>query len=256
MLACAGMTGFAGSEMNSAEQGPTIWCIGLYASASTWAFNLVREMVAQTQPIPAKTFFTAGKLDFGGFAGAGINLVKTHEVDDAETEAQLGRRATKIVITVRDPRDAVTSLMLYHGHTFELALSHVEKTLRLCNKYAPDPRARIFYYESRFFENPETPAGIATHLGLSVPAEAAALAFDKLRRAEVEKHIANLPRLPGVLQSRETGDLLDPATHWHSHHSGRTGEIGRWQHKLDATQRAAIEARLKTLYRFDATAAA
>ena len=44
--------------------------------------------------------------------------------------------------------------------------------------------------------------------------------------------------------NRETGDLLDPATQWHSHHANRTGEVGSWRRELTREQVRVIEARL------------
>ena len=60
----------------------------------------------------------------------------------------------------------------------------------------------------------------------------------------MERFIAELPRQPGVLVHRPTGDMLDPTTHWHTHHAGRSGEVGRWKRTLTAEQVREIEARL------------
>jgi hypothetical protein len=47
-----------------------------------------------------------------------------------------------------------------------------------------------------------------------------------------------------------SGDRLDPRTHWHTHHAGRSGEIGRWRHMLSAAQAAEVEAALGDCYDF------
>ena len=49
-----------------------------------------------------------------------------------------------------------------------------------------------------------------------------------------------MDRLPGILQDRISGDLLDPQTHWHTHHAGRSGEIGRWRRELTQAQADAV----------------
>jgi hypothetical protein len=227
----------------------TIWCIGLYASASTWAFNAVR-LIHEATRIPARTYFFSGPSNLAPLDQPVTHIVKSHEISDPATVNELGRRASKIIITVRDPRDAVASLLRYHNHNFESALNHVDQTLRLCVRFAPDPRAKLYYYEQKFFENPATPANIATHLGLNPAPAACAQIFEALKRENVEKHIARMPTLPGILQDRISGDRLDPQTHWHTHHAGRTGNIGGWRNHLEAAQAQAIAARLRDVFRF------
>jgi len=228
-----------------------IWCIGLYASASTWAFNAVRLLHAKAAPpLPLRTYFAAGQMDLAPLAAPLTHLVKSHEITDAGTLSALGRRADKILITVRDPRDCVASLLLYHKLEFAAALDLVDQTMRLCVRLAADPRAKLHYYETRFFERAETLPELAAHLGLNTPPAACEEIFSSLSREAVEQHIARLPELPGILQDIKSGDRLDPQTHWHTHHAGRSGEIGRWRHQLTPTQARAVEDRLRACFRF------
>lgn len=202
-----------------------------------------------------KTHFFSGAADFSGFDTAGaLNIVKSHEIRNDATVAELARRSDKIFVTVRDPRDAVTSLMLYHAYEFSRALDYVNDASRLCVRFAADPRSLMMTYESEFFDDPATMAKMAAHAGLQLPAADATRIFDGLRREAVEKYIAGLPKMPGVLQDRVSGDRLDPKTHWHTHHSGRSGEIGRWRRQLTPAQIAEVEARLADCFGFKTTA--
>ena len=235
--------------------GKLIWCIGLYASASTWAFNVARLLHAVADPpVRVKTHFFADKVDLAALAEPVTHIVKTHEIDDVAGAEALSERAARFVITVRDPRDAVASLMTYHGHDFERALAHVDKAMRLCVRHAADPRAKVFYYESKFFENEKMPEILAAHVGVTLGGGMGAKIFKALRREEVESYIATLPTRPGVLQDRKSGDRLDPQTHWHTHHAGRTGQIGRWQSGLTPEQAQAVQARLRDCFKFHAEA--
>jgi hypothetical protein len=228
-----------------------IWCVGIYASASTWTFNLVREMALATRPPGGVTsHFCAAAYDPRRFDAPGLHIIKSHEISDPATEMAFTRCARRLLITVRDPRDAVASMMDYQNHSFEAALAHVTAALALCVRLAGDPRALIYYYESGFHAAPATVGEIAAHLGFALaPAEGARI-FDSLRRPEVEAYIATLGTQPGVLREYKSGDLLDPRTHWHSHHAGRTGEAGRWRLRLTPQQAAQIETQLGALYRF------
>ncbi len=132
-------------------------------------------------------------------------------------------------MTMRDPRDAVASLMVYHGHDFDKAFALVERTADLCVGFARDRRVQVFQYESGFFADPQTVQKLGEILGYQLPEKIVQRIFNGLQRAEVEKYIAGLPQRPGVLQDRISGDLPDPATQRHTHHAGRSGEIGCWR---------------------------
>jgi hypothetical protein len=93
-------------------------------------------------------------------------------------------------------------------------------------------------------DDPATLDKLAARLGVVLAVADRTRIFAATRRREVERHIAGMAKTPGVLIHRESGDLLDPATHWHSHHANRTGEVGRWRRALTAAQVQAVQARL------------
>jgi len=232
------------------ESAPRIvWCLGLYASASTWAFNVLREMAAGQTAVQThflSTSFTPPSLA----APNTTHLIKTHEVENPAALAWLNRHATHILVTLRDPRDAIASLMQYHGYDFPRALDYVHKALRLCTQFAQDPRAKTLHYETKFFDNPKTLTTLNDFLALQTPPDALANIFANSRRDRIDAYIAALPTKPGVLQERTTGDLLDPETHWHTHHAGRTGEPGRWKTLLTQAQIQSAEQRLSDVVTF------
>jgi len=195
-------------------RGQTIWCIGVYASASTWLFNVVRLLLLAAGNGPVKTHFFAGAGDFSAFDQPGtINIVKSHDINDAATIEALTKRAGQIFVTVRDPRDAVCSLIVYHAYDFERGLKFVDAAARLCWKFASDPRTMLMMYESGFVGALGTIPRIAAHLGLNVPPVSVQAIYDKMQRSEVEKYISEMSSKPGILRDRLSGDLLDPVTH-------------------------------------------
>jgi hypothetical protein len=221
----------------------------MYASASTWMFNVVRQISSLHGVV--QTDFLSGRSGLpAAISTSAVYLFKSHEISNPATVEDVAKRADKIIITIRDPRDAVTSMMLYHGYPFEGALGYVSAAARLCVRFVPDSRSLVLPYENRFFEDFETLAAVDRHLGYATAPEKRRAIFEGLRRDQVEKHIAKLPSLPGVLQDRVSGDLLDPDTHWHTHHAGRSGEIGRWKHLLTAEQVETVSERLEGCFRF------
>jgi hypothetical protein len=224
----------------------------MYASASTWLYNVVRMLNASDTSISLQTHFFGARSDFAGFDKHGVtNIVKSHEIEQDAAISELARRSEKIIVTIRDPRDAVASLMLYHRYEFSRALSHVTDAARLCVTFGNEVRALLLAYETGFFDERATLDLIAKHLALQIEARRLDEIFDASRRPEVEKFISRLGQLPGALQDRVSGDMLDPTTHWHSYHAGRTGEIGRWKKMLTESQVAEVQGKLSDCFRFE-----
>jgi len=231
--------------MQAQRPGRVIWCLGMYASASTWLFNLARQVLEAAQKEKVHVTFVSGKEPHLSLAGAGrITLVKSHEINSETRTLDLARASERIFITVRDPRDAVVSMMQAHKYEFDRALDHVEQSARLCASFVKDRRAKLFRYETGFFEDLATTAAIVRYLGYELPDHIVQSIYSSLTRAEVEMHISQMPKMPGVLREAKSGDLLDARTQWHSHHAGRNGEIGKWQKALTAQQAIEIEQRL------------
>jgi hypothetical protein len=223
----------------------TIWCLGMYGSASTWLFNVVLEIARALhpdRPVAGGFVFTLANLEMV-HGRAGLAIIKSHETEAAAAD-ELGRLADIIFVSIRDPRDAVVSLMTSQGHGFDKALQLAEASARLCGRFARDPRAALLRYESGFVDDPGALALIAARLGGTLAPQEQARIFAETRRAAIERYIAGIDKMPATLWSRRTGDYLDPATHWHRHHANRTGEIGRWRRVLSAGQTAIIDANL------------
>ncbi|MDR3537414.1 MAG: sulfotransferase domain-containing protein [Acetobacteraceae bacterium] len=222
------------------------WCLGMYGSASTWTFNLVQKLAATLAPDrPVVPHFVADSLaDLD--ATAGTLVVKTHA---APVAAGLAQRASAIIITIRDPRDAIASLMAHNKAPFDLAVNVTAATAFLCGRFARHDRAILLRFEDRFYDNPETIEKIAATFPGTLSDEARDRLFAETRRAAVDALIAQLETLPTTECQFDTvtgqQDIFDPVTGWHKHHAGRKGEIGRWQRDLSRSQVAAIEERLR-----------
>jgi pyruvoyl-dependent arginine decarboxylase (PvlArgDC) len=224
------------------RDGGVIWGLGMYASGSTWAFNAMLKIAEALAPdLPRASRFVASEPDVGDLAPGRILLcVKSHETDPP-SEARLAQAAGLIVISIRDPLDVVASGLEYQHCDFPKALDLAIRSARQCARHMADPRAQKFRYESGFVDDPATLDKLAERMGGVLPLAERSRIFAATRRREVERYIAGLPQRPGVLIHRPTGDMLDPATHWHTHHSGRTGEVGRWKRTLTAGQVREIE---------------
>jgi hypothetical protein len=213
----------------------------MYASGSTWLFNSLRKLAETVAPeLPVESRFVAYAHDVGNPPPPGrLLLVKSHETDEA-AEAALAAAADLVVVSIRDPFDVVASVMQYQRKSFADALDLTAKSALQCERLAGDKRAVLLRYEAGFVDDPATLDRLAASLGAGLAAEQRQALFEATRRHVIERHIAGMARKPGVLINKESGDLLDPGTHWHSHHANRTGEVGRWRRALSGSQIAEV----------------
>jgi len=220
-----------------------IWCLVMYASASTWVYNVALKIAQHSDGKPPQGLYVTGAGELAGLAPDRLPVVKTHDVDAAGT-VLLDAQAHAILLSVRDPRDAVASLMLYMHHPFALALQRVELSARYLARWRTDPRTLLLRYEDGFAERADTVAALAARMDRALPAEAVATIHAQTTRAAIDSFVSGLATLPTAIADRGTGDVVDTVTQWHSHHAGRTGEVGRWRRLLKPDQVAAIESRL------------
>jgi hypothetical protein len=222
-----------------------IWCLGMYASGSTWLYNTARTVAQTVQPDAKVTGTYAEALSvLKRLAPDALNIVKTHNLGRAETNL-MALQATRILVSVRYPRDAVTSLMQHMRHSFAQALERVEKSSAFCAHFARDPRAEIFSYDAGFIDDATTLDRLATVFGGALTQAARDDIFAQSRRAAIEAKIARFEELPNVVRDARSGDEVDLDTQWHRHHAGRTGETGRWQHLLPPEAARLIERRME-----------
>jgi len=221
------------------------WCAGMYASGSTWAYNVMRAIAAAAWPGQREIGrFVNNLADLSGLgAAAESHLVKSHDLPRDAAQRLLAERPV-IVATIRDPRDAVTSLMIYQRHSFAQANEIVTRSARFVGDIATQLGTHLLRYEDRFTEDPSTVDRIAAAMGADLDSTTLASIHARYRREEVERFIAELPQLPEAHHDPRSGDIFDPRTQWHKHHAGRTGEIGRWRLILMPGQPAAVEAGL------------
>jgi hypothetical protein len=223
-----------------------LWCLGMYASGSTWLFNaamMIGAAVAPARPVVGRYIDSADALGLLGDQ-AGLVVIKTHDVEEAAVRILSGR-ADSILVSIRDPRDSVTSLMIYQRYGLVPALETTERSARACARFAADPRAVLLRYEAGFIDEAATLDRIAKSLGGTLSVADRTRIFAATRREAIEAHIAKLPELPTALHDAASGDIVDTATQWHTHHANRSGEIGRWRHLLTLADVAIIEQRLE-----------
>jgi len=225
------------------------WCLGMYGSASTWTFYALQKLAAVL--VPERPVVTRFLEHVAAVEAEGATLiVKTHA---APAYKEIAPHAKKIVITMRDPRDSVASMLAHNKVDFELALNLVESTAMLCLLYAHDRRTTPLKFEHRFYDDPATIDRLAATFDRPLARADRDRIFAETRRAAVDQFIAGLEKLPTVTKlpnQLDPEDMHDLVTGWHKHHAGRKGEIGRWQRELTESQVTAIEEKLRDWMRY------
>jgi hypothetical protein len=216
----------------------------MYASGSTWLYNAARDTARIVLPEREIAGTYAERIEeLRRLRPEALNIVKTHDLGRAETQF-LTANATRILITVRDPRDAVTSLMQHMHHPFAKALERVERSGAFCGALAADPRAEILSYDAGFTDDPATFDRLAAALGGTLNDSQRATLHAASRREVIEAKIARIEALPTMARDAKSGDVVDLDTQWHRHHMGRTGEVGRWRRMLPPDAVRTVERRL------------
>jgi hypothetical protein len=223
------------------------WCLGLYASGSTWIFNAAKQIAAIFEPdgrLESRFVSNASELIFS--PDTSIAIIKTHEVDP-DAARILNARTESIWLSVRDPRDCMTSLMMYQQCSFDESLEMLRDAAPFCMAASDDPRTVVFKYEEQFFDSPQSLDRIAGSFRKTLTVGSRRSIFSALTRSSVEALIRQFADMPTVVTQPEPGHLVDLDTQWHTHHAGRDGEIGRWRRMLSDRQQASVTDALASL---------
>lgn len=208
--------------------------LGTIASGSTWAFNVVRALFAQSRP-NAVSLSAGDASDLFNNVPAGSHdvIVKAHYLDRwLLTLASLFE--AKIVVTTRDPRDSLVSQRERFGATLQEAirdLSRSSATLAMIDGSLPLLNLR---YEDRFMDDVTTVERIASFLELPVGKAERDLIFDENRPEAVARKVDRWLSL-GKLKALG----FDETSHWHEGHVG-DGECGKWRQRLAPDDQEAV----------------
>lgn len=147
-------------------------------------------------------------------------------------ELLLARRA-KIVVSIRDPRDCIVSLLERFGSTFELALERVgiscESIQRVAGFALP-----VYRYEDVFYEKTSTLRFLHQHLN-SLHCPDFYTLGEYFSQESIRTFIDDFDALPSERRVANGADEFDVITQWHRNHFG-DGLVGKWRSRLSGLQ--------------------
>lgn len=215
-----------------------VLCAGMKSSGSTWLFNVVAAVLRRARGAGIAQFYAEDIADFPAFGGDVRGcVVKTH-IPSPALQDRARADGNAIVLSVREPRDAIASLMSRFDQPFDgaaVAVFDCARQLAALRQAAP---ALILGYEDRFYDRDATIERVADALGLPLaPGDARAI-YDGLTREKVNEELADLARR-GVFAPSLDPNAFDPVTHWHPRHVGDL-KIRKYAEWLSLEQQARV----------------
>lgn len=202
---------------------------GTHRSGSTWIFNAIRLLAMHARlPLAVSLYSDGGSEILRNIPPGTQNVVvKVHRTDHMlMTLASLVE--TKIIISMRDPRDSVASLSERFSISTREAVAWLSASFASLASLPTTADRLVLHYEDRFTDNEATISAIAKFVGLNVSDDETGAILDALRGDMVRQYIESW--LNASLPAKRPRDF-DPVTQWHPGHVG-DGRIGKWEERL------------------------
>ena len=215
----------------AAEDAPPglIATIGLHGSASTWFFNVIRELVAAAvgeAQVLALYADEVGQVPDEAARGGRHMVIKSHHGSQG-LDAWLAGEQARVFLSVRDPRDACISM----AQRFKAPLDRTVRWLANdCNRAIrlASVGHALLRYEDRFFDDRAAIEQLACALGLRpAPATIEAI-FNRYRTAAVRGFAQRLAELPPARLTTVWTFKMDRVTQILECHIGDASS-GKWR---------------------------
>ncbi len=214
--------------------------LGVPGSASTWVFNVARELRwLHHGSTPVESFYSdaVGRARQVFLDNRDLDrtvVLKLHEPDDGWRRF-LSDVPAKLVLSIRDPRDAMLSLMERFGEAREIAFDRVSIAMLRIAESLGRPHLRL-RYEDRFFDQAQTVAAIARHLGVDLDDSGRDRIFEAYQTERVRHLGQTLGALPPGRRKMVGTTRYDEVTQIHDRHIGDQ-RTGKWKDQFDAAER-------------------
>ncbi len=215
-----------------------ILCVGLKSSGSTWLYNVVIQLLKEKYRRGITAFYAD---NFSMFPpdteSASVLVTKAHE--PSKELVYLARMTRgQLFLTLREPRDAVASLMQRFQHKFEGALGETARQSQRIAELDRNEEMTAYRYEDGFFDRFETVGEIADALGIKVSKAARERIYRSLTRESVRQTIGKFGKT-GKFGKKPDANSFDQETQWHPGHVG-DGKIGKFAGVLSAAQQKKV----------------
>lgn len=201
--------------------------VGLHASASTWVFNVARELLIAAYGEDAVMTLYADEIALlpTRTARAGRHLVVKSHRGSPPLDRWFAERGARVLVSVRDPRDAAVSMAQRFrrrlGDTVQWVVADCEHVERL------EP-ALLLRYEDRFFDDAATVERVAAAIGVPVDPVAREAIFARYTTEAVRELARQVAELPAERVQMVAGVAMDKVTQILAPHIG-DARVGKWR---------------------------
>lgn len=211
-----------------------ILCVGLKSSGSTWLYNVVLQLLKEKYRSGVNAFYADNFAMFPpNTERARFLVIKAHEPSQGLVYLTRLTRG-QMFLTLREPRDAIVSLMQRFDHKFEGALAETARQSRRIAEIDREEAMIAYRYEDGFFDRFETVEEIANAIGVKVGKAARERIYRALTRDSVRQKIGMLKKT-GKFGKNPDANSFDSETQWHPGHVG-DGRIGKFEAVLSPAQ--------------------
>ncbi|WP_348532325.1 sulfotransferase domain-containing protein [Methylorubrum aminovorans] len=192
--------------------------LGLYRSASTWMFNVIKSLVSIDYSIVS--VFADNILELNELLQNNdeVLLIKTH-IPDPSLQSFIKYSNAKVLITIRDPLDCVASFMRQFHLSFEDALNRVNRSCLSILELKSIVDHAIFIYESPESRNASMVLEIADFLKVTASDTQCEKIAQELKSENVRNFIDKLTD-EKYFSDSSPADQYHAETHWHPRHVG------------------------------------
>jgi hypothetical protein len=218
---------------------PVVGTIGLHGSASTWIFNVVRELlvsvVGDDKVLPAYVE-SVDDIPSADDRDGKCLVFKSHH-GSAGLDEWIAATRSLIFLSVRDPRDATISMVQrFNTPLKETAHGMAKDCARLAR--LADEGYLLLRYEQRFFDRRNAVELIAGRLRIPCPAAVIDDVFANHTTEAVRAFARSVAALPSDRLVVTGSTMVDRVTQIHRTHIGDT-QIGKWR-QMAAPDQAAL----------------
>jgi hypothetical protein len=215
-----------------------ILCVGLKSSGSTWLYNVVIQLLKEKYRTGVSAFYADNFAMFPpDTERARVLVIKAHEPSKGLAYLTRVTRG-QMFLTLREPRDAIASLMQRFGHGFEGALKETARHSTRIVELDRDEEMVTYRYEDGFFDRFETIEETANAIGVKTGKAARKRIYQSLTRESVRQKIGSLKKT-GKFGKKPDANSFDSETQWHPGHVG-DGRIGKFAGVLSPAQQKKV----------------
>lgn len=232
-------------ESQSNNLPPIILCAGLPRSGSTWVYNAVlllckravRAAGLYSDNVPENFNQLIENLD--------VLVIKSHQPNH-ELLDLVRFAGGRFIVTVRDPRDCVASLIEAFDFSKSEAINFVTGSTQCIETVISKQLPLVVKYEDAL-DRTSIVRALAAKIGCEVDTKTVAAISDTLAADKIRSDIAKL-EAEGTIDVEIPAQSWTEETHWHPRHIG-DGRIGKYKELLSDLDALLIERRNKFLIR-------